>query len=195
VSALGDRLNAIHARLVAGRPTASLDLFEAALDPLIGFLRRQLKLSEEDAYDRAVDAIMTYVHSPEIFDVTKSSLWTFLCLIGQRRTKDVRRAAKKHGRLEEKYGYGIELWSVQANNPSEAFENARDAEAIMSLHGSTIAKNDTERKVLDLFLQGESAVELYAEVMGLGPDDDAPAEVKRALDRIKARLKKVHDEL
>ncbi|MET4149075.1 MULTISPECIES: hypothetical protein [unclassified Bradyrhizobium] len=195
MSKLARELNAIHDRLIAGRPTATLELFEAALDPLIGFLRRELRLTEEDAYDRAVDAIMTHVHKPGIFDASKSSLWTFLCLVAQRRAQDFTRKGKRRGKLEEKYKAGIEDWGVQANNLNEKVEIAMDAETIMRLHGQTIAKNGMERKVLDLLLEEEKEVAVYAAAMELGADEDTAAEVKRVQDRIKLRLKKVGNEL
>lgn len=195
MSRLARELNAIHNRLIAGRPTATLELFDAAHGPLIGFLKRELHLSQEDAYDRAVDAIMTHVHRPGAFDASKSSLWTFLCLVAQRRAKGIVRAGRLHQRLEEKYKKGLEEWSVQANNLNESVEMAKDAETIMRLHGQTIAKNEMERKVLDLLLEQEKEVAVYAAAMELGGNADAAAEVKRVQDRIKLRLKKVGDDL
>lgn len=195
MSRLARELNAIHERLIGGRPTASLELFQAALDPLTRFLRRSLRLSDEDAYDRAVDAIMTHVHKPATFDASKSSLWTFLCLVAQRRAKDVSRKGKNRGKLQEKYKAGIEEWGVQANNLHEAVEIAKDAETIMRLHGHTVAKNEMERRVLDLLLEEEKEVAVYAAAMEIAVEEDAAVAVKRVQDRIKLRLKKVRDEL
>ncbi|WFT94392.1 hypothetical protein QA633_40090 [Bradyrhizobium barranii] len=196
MSELGARLNAIHEKLLAGRPTASLELFEAALTPLIRFLKRKFRnIREEAAYDFAVDAIMAHVDDPSSFDSSKSALWTYLCMVARRNVQDCASNAKNRSELAEKYGYGIELWGVQANNLNETVENAQDAEAIMRLHGDVIAKNEIEKRVLGLFLAGESEVSLYADAMGLDAGADAPAEVKRIQDRLKARLKKVRDEL
>lgn len=196
MSELGDRLNAIHERLLAGRPTASLELFEAALTPLIGFLRRKFRgIPEEAAYDFAVDAIMAHIGDPGSFDSSKSALWTYLCMIAGRNVQDEAGNQTNRNELTEKYGLGIELWGVQSNNLNETVENAKDAETIMRLHGDTIARDDTEKRVLRLYLAGESEVALYADAMGLGPDADAPAEVKRVQDRLKARLRSLRDDL
>lgn len=196
MSELGDRLNAIHERLLTGRPTASFELFEAALTPLIRFLKRKFrKIPEDAAYDFAVDAIMAHVDDPGSFESSKSALWTYLCMIARRNVQDSAANDKNRGELAEKYGYGIELWGVQSNNLNETVENAKDAETIMRLHGDVIAKNEIEKRVLGLFLAGESEVAIYADAMGLGAGADAPAEVKRIQDRLKARLKKVRDEL
>jgi Sigma-70 region 2 len=196
MSALGDRLNAIHGRLIQGHPTATLELLEEAHSPLVGFIRRSFAgMSKDEAHDHAVDAVLTHVENPENFDGSKSSLWTYLCMVARQDIREGWSNERKRGRAKEKHGYSIEQWGVQANNPNEAFENAKDAKKVMGLHGSTIAKNDTEKKVLDLFLDGERQVAVYAEAMGLAADVDNAAAVKRALDRIKARLKKVHDEL
>src|SRR5581483_8255976 len=111
MSDLADRLNAIHQRLIVGRPTASLELFEAASDPLTGFLRRQYAgMTKDDAHDHAVDAIVAHIDRPDGFDSSKSSLWTYLCMVAQRNIRDARRNDRKRGKLIEKHAYGIEQW-------------------------------------------------------------------------------------
>jgi hypothetical protein len=196
MSELARRLDAIHEKLVAERPSASLELFQAGLKPLIGFLMREFSgLSYDDAYDHAVDTIIKHTERPGAFDRSKSSLWTFLCLMAARDVQDARRSRVKRRVLEEKNAFDLELWGVQANNGYDAVEIGRDAETIMRLHGDTIATDEIERKVLDLMLAGEREVAPYAEAMGLGPGVDTAADVKRAKDRINLRLKKVYDEL
>lgn len=196
MSVLGDRLNAIHERLIAGRPTATLELLEEAHGPLVGFLRRRFpQMTRDEAHDHAVDTVLKHIDHPDGFDRSKSSLWTYLCMVVQQDIKDVLSNERKRTRAKEKQQYSIEQWGVQANNPNEAFENARDAKKIMGLHGTAIAKNETDKRILDLFLEGEKQVAVYAEAMELAPGADHAAAVKRALDRIKARLKKVYYEL
>jgi DNA-directed RNA polymerase specialized sigma24 family protein len=196
MSKLGERLNEIHGRLIQGSRTASLDLFREALDPVIGHLMRAVDgITEEDAHDCAMEAIVGHINQPDTFDHAKSSLWTFLCMIAQGDARDAVRKRLEHGRLMEKHGYNIELWGSHANKEYEQSEWKKDAEKIIRLHGDFIVQNDGERRVLDLILEGERAVLAYAEALGLDPNTDVAAEVKRVKDRINLRLRKVGDEI
>lgn len=196
MSKLGTRLNEIHGRLIEGSRTASLDLFREALDPIVGHLMRAVAgITEEDAHDCAMEAIISHINQPDTFDPAKSSLWTFLCMIAQGDARDVIRKRLGHGHLMEKHGYNIELWVGHANNEYEQSDWKKDAEKIMRLHGDFIVQNDGERRVLELILDGERTVKAYAEALGLDPSTDVAAEVKRVKDRINLRLKKVGDEI
>jgi DNA-directed RNA polymerase specialized sigma24 family protein len=196
MSKLGARLNEIHGRLIEGSRTASLDLFREALDPILGYLMRAVDgITEDDAHDCAMEAIIGHINQPDTFDPAKSSLWTFLCMIAQGDARDTVRKRLDHDRLMEKHGYNIELWGGHANKEYEQSEWKKDAEKIMRLHGDFIVQNDGERRVLDLILDGERAVSAYAEALGLDPKTDVAAEVKRVKDRINLRLKKVGDEI
>ena len=164
MSKLAARLNEIHGRLIEGSRTASLDLFREALDPIISYLMRAIDgITEEDAHDRAMEAIIGHINQPDTFDPAKSSLWTFLCMIAQGDARDAVRKRFEHGRLLEKHGYNIELWGGRANKEYEQSEWKKDAEKIMRLHGDFIVQNDGERRVLDLILDGERTVSAYAE--------------------------------
>jgi hypothetical protein len=101
----------------------------------------------------------------------------------------------EHDRLMEKHGYNIELWGAHANKEHDQSEWKRDAEKIMRIYGDSIAQNEEEKRVLDLILDGEREVAVYAEALSLDPQTDIAAEVKRVKDRINLRLKKVGDEL
>jgi DNA-directed RNA polymerase specialized sigma24 family protein len=196
MSAISEQLDAIHVRLVEGLPTASLELFQAGLRPLIGFLMRETPgMPREVAYDRAVDTLIGHTEHPELFDRTKSSLWSFLCLVAKRDALDLYRKSSKRENIDKKAKFDIELWNVQAKEQYEAVEIARDAETIMRLHGQTIVKNEIERKVLDLLLDGEREHAPFATAMGLDDGADSVADVKRMKDKLNLRLKKVFDEL
>ena len=196
MSALGPRLNAIHGRLVQGRRTASLELFREALRPVFGYLIRAVDgITEEEAHDCAVEAIIGHINHPDTFDPVKSSLWTFLCMIAQGDARDAVRKRLEHDRLIEKHGYNIELWGAHANKEHDQSEWKRDAEKIMRIYGDSIAQNEEEKRVLDLILDGEREVAVYAEALSLDPQTDNAAEVKRVKDRLNLRLKKVGDEL
>jgi DNA-directed RNA polymerase specialized sigma24 family protein len=193
--ALGKRLNAIHQQLLNGSRTASLDLFKEALGPVTGrVLRSTPGMTKEEAQDHAIAAIIAHIDKPGVFDPTKSSLWTYLCLIATRDAADAVRQRHNRAELMEKHQYEIELWGVQPNNDYDNVEWKKDAEKIMRLHGGYIVQNDREKRVLDLMLEGERDVAAYVKALGL-TEADAAAEVKRVKDRISLRMKKVRDEL
>jgi RNA polymerase sigma factor (sigma-70 family) len=193
---LGARLNDIHTLLLGGSRTASLRLFREAEGPLTGYLLRSLLVrTSEEARDIAIDAIAGYLENPQSFDPTKSSLWSYLCMVAGANARDSLRQKLNRKELLEENSYEIELWGAQANNWYDDVEWRRDAEKIMALHGNVIAQDDRERQVLKLMLDGERSVAAYAEALGLDSASDIAAEVKRVKDRITLRIKKVGDEL
>jgi DNA-directed RNA polymerase specialized sigma24 family protein len=196
MSVLGDRLNELHRRLLDGSRTASLDLFREATEPVARYvLTRVWGISAEEAQDQAIDAIMGHIQKPAAFDPEKSSLWTYLCMVAERNAFDfVRQRASREGLLE-KHRHEIELWQVDTNTGIEEVEWKRDAERIMRDHGAKLVQTDGERRVLNLMLEGERAVAVYAEALGLGPSADVETEVKRIKDRITLRMRKLGHEL
>jgi RNA polymerase sigma-70 factor (ECF subfamily) len=194
---LASRLNALHERNVAGSRTAARDLFNAALKPILGYLHRTVSgLDDDVAHDCAIEAIVNYLEHPDRFDPARSSLWTYLCMIAERDALDNVRQEDNRERLLEKDGYNIELWGARSNNEHDDAEHRIDAQAIMSTHGHSIVQDASERRVLDLMLEGERSVAVYAHALGLDPEtEDVALQVKRVKDRINLRLRKVRDEL
>jgi hypothetical protein len=196
MAGLGDRLNDIHARILAGSRIASLDLFREAAAPVTGHVMQQVPgVTEDEAHDCAINAIIGHLENTKIFDQAKSSLWTYLCMVAAADGRDAVDKRRNRDRLLEKDGFNIELWGSHPNKQQEDIENRRDAEKIMRLHGDTIANTDAERRVLALMLEGEREVAPYAEALGLEGAANATAEVKKVKDRISLRMKKVGDEL
>src|SRR5437868_4132803 len=93
-NSLGNRLNELHHANLAGDPTASAEIFSLAFGPLSRQLKKARPSADgEQLNDAATDAIVTYLQKPEVFDLQKGSLWTFLCTIAARRLSDLRRSA------------------------------------------------------------------------------------------------------
>ena len=151
MSALGERLNEIHANLLAGSRTASLELFTLASEPITGHVMRKVTgATEDEAHDCALKAIMGYLEDPDRFDPAKSSLWSYLCMVAAGDGRDAVRKRSNNKRLMKKDGFNIELWGAQTNKPQEDVEKRQDAAKIMRLHGDTIAQNESEKRVLAL---------------------------------------------
>lgn len=194
---LAQRLNEIHDRMIAGSRTASRDLFLAALDPLRGFLANHFRtLSDDDLHDLATDAIVIYVTAPERCDTTKSSLWSYLCMIARADAIDmVRKRETREQLLDKKVESDVEFWAARAKDVFRG-EDAIDARHLMAMHGRKLVSNEVEAKVLALILNEEKDTCAFAEALGIdstGPD--AEKMVKQAKDRILVRIKRLRDEI
>jgi hypothetical protein len=194
--AIAERLNRIHADVLTGAPTASLALFQEALEPLAAVARRQFPGGgSEVAHDIATDAILHYLSDPSRCDTTKGTLWSFLCGVAARDAIDAARQAigrtKKQGDVE----FHVELWGSQTNE-TEQVEFKIDARRIMETHREKLIRQPADARLLDLILQEESRTSRFADVLGLDPmDPDVEKYVKQAKDRMVVRLKRLRNEL
>lgn len=190
------RLNEIHEQILAGSRTASLDLFRQAQGPIQAFLRRRFqRLSEEESYDLATDAILIYVTDPLRCDTAKSSLWSFLCRIAKRDAIDHLRMSRRRGDLLKEVESDVEFWTSRAKDVFRG-EEAIDARQIMKLYQHRLATNKAEARVLALILHEERGTGAYAQALGLDPKaPDVERIVKQAKDRMLLRLKRLRDEL
>lgn len=194
---LRDRLNEIHARMLGGSRTASRDLYQVALKPLMGFIAGQFPtFSEDDLYDLAADAIMICVTNPEGCDTSKSSLWSYLCRIAKADAIDLlRKTTNREELLSEKAETDVEFWAARAKDVFRD-DDAIDARHIMKLYGHRLATNEAEAKVLALILNEEGKTTAFAEALGLDPSaPDNERLVKQAKDRMLLRMKRLRDEL
>lgn len=193
---LATRLNAIHASLLAGSRTASLDLFEEALGPLQGFLRRNLsRLTEEQAYDLATDAILLVVSNPGCCDTGRSSLWSFLCRVARGDGIDLLRRRSREAAVLGGVIDDVEFWTSRAKEVFRG-EDAIDARRIMTVRGGRLARTEDEANVLTLILQEEKRTDAFALALGLEPGGpETERSVKKAKDSMLLRLKRLRDEL
>lgn len=189
------KLAAVHARLVAGDPTASADLFKMVYGPLIGHaLKRHgaFGVDQDRARDLALNALADLVERPEQFDPTKAgSLFGFLCMAVN---GDAINAGEMEKNRSEKFSqYAVELLEVGGNSYETTPEIRMDAQRIIERHGSEIIVDEGDREVLILLLREERDYVTYAKALRiehLAPED-RDAEVKRRKDRIEVRLKRL----
>ena len=190
------QLDAELQRLKLGSRTASADFFLAALEPLTRFLvGKHRALSREQARDIATEAIANVVASPDIVDLSRASVCTFLCLVCYRDAMDLVRSQGGHEKLLEGSVQDFEDWWGGANDHERA-ELQADARKLWTRYGNQLATNDAEREVLRLILDGERATQAYARVLGLPETGRETVElVKKAKDRMLARLRRLRDDL
>lgn len=190
------RLNRIHADVLTGTPTASLALFQEALDPLTAVARRQFPGGgSEVAHDIATDAILHYLADPSRCDTAKGTLWTFLCSIAARDAIDAARQATGRARKQGDVEFHVELWGTQTNE-TEQIEFGIDARKIMQTHRDKLIRQPADGPLLDLILQEESRTSRFADALGLDPmAPDVEKTVKQAKNRMLLRLKRLRDEL
>src|SRR5258708_33870950 len=109
MAGLGERLNEVHAQIAAGSRTASLDLFVEAAGPVTGHVMRQVPgVTEDEAHDCALKAIVEHLENARKFDPSKSSLWTYPCMVAAADGLDAVRKRRNHARLLEQDGFNIE---------------------------------------------------------------------------------------
>jgi hypothetical protein len=189
------KIAAVHARLVAGDPSASADLIEMAYRPLIGHALKKhgtFGVDQDRARDLALKALADLIERPEQFDPAKGgSLFGFLCMVVNRDAINAHETEKN--RTKKFSQHAVEVLKVGGNFYQTTAEIRMDAQRIMEKHGSEIIVDEGDKEILVLFLQEERDYAAYARVLGiehLAPED-RDAEVKRRKDRIETRLKRL----
>lgn len=194
---MADLLEGLHEQVVAGSRTASRKLFLEAEGPLVGFLTNLFpKLSDDERHDLVIDAIMGYLDDPARYLPTKSSLWSYLCMVVKRDASDLhRKESRRRQLLEEKAKSDVEFWASRSKYEHYG-EDEMDARHIMTLHGGRLATNGYEAAALRLILVDEKATAPFAVALGIDPGaPDAEAIVKKAKDRLLMRMRRLRDEL
>lgn len=187
-----DRLNRIHEDVLEGEVAAPLAVFQEALGPLAGMIRRRFPGFDGDrAHDIATDAILLYLEDPRRCDTSKGSLWALLCTIAMGDAQDAARRDRRRGELQPKADRHVELWNSHANE-RESAESGIDARRIMEKHGDRLIRDARDEQLLGLILDDEKSTARFAEALGLDPRaETTEREVKRAKDRMLLRLKRL----
>ena len=203
-SEAAERALALHQRLLVDDPTASAELFEVMLGPVEAYLVKHhlSALDRETLRDIAVDALMSYVQSPEKFDPAKAGLYRYLTLIAE---GDVRDAIRRRGRQPRKFEPLVEDRRPPANSLDESeerripqtMETRLDAMAILNRHQHEICADPGDAEVLGLILQDERDSAEFARALGLDNPESREARktVLQVKDKIARRLRRLMDKL
>jgi RNA polymerase sigma-70 factor, ECF subfamily len=186
-----DGERALHERLLAGDPLATLDLFTHFAPLMRRRLAARFATTDPDLVEEAVsDALLDYFLRPERYDASRRSLRGYLFMVAERDLLNLRdRNRRRQGRL--RLVDAVEL-DARARNEWEgggqidaALVDDEAAAALWS-EAMAVARTDEERIVQRLRLDGERATAAYA--AALGWVDLPPAEQRRRLYQIKDRL-------
>jgi DNA-directed RNA polymerase specialized sigma24 family protein len=186
-----ERALELFARLRPDDTVGHADFAVAFLDPLAEHLRRNNTAHDHALFEAAEDAVISLLKNPAAFDPARGSLQSYLCMSAAGDLKNVLSRERRH---HEKRA-SVELDDFAGKEEDEG-------EDLPSLDHPTFAAaiaefTDPERAALELMRDGVRETARFAEVLGIA--GRAPreqfAEVKRAKDRIKQRLKRVAEGL
>lgn len=170
-------------------PTTAGAFASAVLIPLAAELRRAFPFAHADDVEGAVhDAVLWAIEYPDRFDPEKSPPDRFLRLVAERAlTRHLRRESKRRDGRKPLECVGLD--PADDNLPQAYYDLSEDRARLAPLLADL---DPVDRRVWDLLCDGERRTLAFAGVLGIAdrPADQQTAEVKRAKDRIKARLKR-----
>lgn len=183
----------LHGRLLAGDGTASAVIVEKFLMPLIRSIQSSFPRVDEPAiWDVAVDAVLEYTAKPQRYDPGKMALQAYLRMDATGNLKNILQRQKRlipSGDIEDIVELQPVHWNRERTLPGgdQILINRELLERL-----DAVVPDPIERKILMLMMDHEHRTEVFAEAMGiqhLGSEEQR-VEVKRAKDRIKARLRR-----
>jgi RNA polymerase sigma factor (sigma-70 family) len=154
-------------------------------------------LDEATLFDIAVEAVLKLGETPEKYDPDLLSLASYLRMDARGDALHALERARKR-QFRETSLESVELLPPGRNSVVDGATTADPAdEAIENLERARLARwldelQGADREVVQLIWDGERRTPTFARVLGLEhlPPDEQEREVKRAKDRLKARLKR-----
>ncbi len=177
-------------RQLVADPTTFGPFSERVLDPLAAGIARQFPTTDPDeALSAAIDTLMWFSLNAARFDPTLSPLPAYLRMVARGRMLNRRDSERRH--REGKISWDAVEHELPARNDL-ADDDDRPSFDSPALRDAVAKLSDADREVVELLRDGERRTAVFAEVLGFTdlPPDDQEREVKRAKDRIKARLKR-----
>jgi RNA polymerase sigma-70 factor, ECF subfamily len=183
-----------HSRLVSEDVTAPAELYKAIFAPLVAFLFSKGRTRDRElVLDAATDAVTAYLKRPHLWDASKASLVSYLCMAADRDLLNLLEKAKRRERFEVLAG-DVED-GTDDRNVIEEEGGTRDAlnAALSALRGKL--KSDQDVDLVTLMLAGERSTDKFAAVLGIkGESREQQARiVKQHKDRLKKVLQRLKD--
>lgn len=170
-------------------PTAGGAFVALALRPLVRQLAAWRPTTDPGTVESvATDVLLWLLKNPTRYDPAKSPLAAFLSLVARRKLLTALESERRHqaGKIP---------WDdVEFTHADRNEDGGDDVPSFDSpeLQPVLAALDESDRRLLDLMRGGERATSAFAAVLGVAdrPAEEQEREVKRAKDRIKARLKR-----
>jgi RNA polymerase sigma-70 factor (ECF subfamily) len=189
------QLLGLHHTICDGDRTASEELAELILEPLVDTISRRFPHSDEQTiWDGVVDAFLDYcAHAHQFDEGCGVPLDRFLRLASRRNVMNLLRGEARRRAREEiahsNVSAAVELDPTVGNILQEEETRAlqRQQEGMMQR-----LSDPRDKQILALRLQGERHTEAFAEILGIAhlPIEAQRHEVKRAKDRIDKILRR-----
>ena len=183
----------LHERMLGRDPTATYDVFETFMDPLVRGLKRYLGCTHDDANASAADAVFAYLRHPERFDARQSTLWNFLNQIARRRAHDSHRSRTARTKREKN---PLTLVEVHPPAPKEGVEGFAIARQLLKRLEERIEKAGLPQRDIAgirviVLHEGRVPAEEMAEALGLThlPPGERLHEVRRHTERLRRLLR------
>lgn len=171
-------------------PDAAAEFAALVLPPLVaGLADRNRGTHPDDVATAAGDAVLAFLKRPGAYDPDRLPLANYLSFIAKRRLQNQWTAERRHhaGRIPwDSVELDLPARNEGAEDDDSPSFDTPELQAVIA--GLTVA----ERAVFDLLRTDERRTAAFAEALGIAglPVPEQEAEVKRAKDRIKARLKR-----
>ncbi len=182
-----DEIHVAWQRLVADRDAATAFIL-LVFNALEADLRRFVPHADPHHATEATDAaLLAFVRNPTAFAPTRSPLRAFLRLVARRDLLNLLDTEKRRRRGQIPWAT-VELTHPAGNELTEGETFADHPELLAAVEGMS----PDDQRVFELMRDGERDTPVFAAVLGLAhlSADEQAAEVKRAKDRVMARLKR-----
>lgn len=201
-----NRVHAAHERLLTGDPTATAELFELLLRPLVDRLnsRWPTRTHTDETHDAAINVLVDYIAAPQRFDPARSTLLHWLGVQAHADLINDYRSTKKAFERDlilvddvAKARSGRKRPGVTRKRPASYDDYPSERDSPFLRRVAAAFPDPADRGLIRLMSDGERSTVAAAEVLGVGdlPPKEQAFVVKRHKDRIMKKLRRMGDEL
>ncbi|MCS6802894.1 MAG: hypothetical protein RMM58_11810 [Chloroflexota bacterium] len=192
-------LRATHERLLAGDPTASLDLVEHAGPALTRWLAGKYRVDETWIADAVTDTLFDLIHRPTTYQPDRGSLFGYLRMSAERDLKNRINSERKHQQVLSLEA--VAEFAEEGNTPlaerlaDPTVDPDRWVQEVDPVLIDTILRelpDEQDRQVFLLMARGVRSTQAFARVLRIThlSQEEQRRRVKQTKDRIRIRLKR-----
>jgi hypothetical protein len=189
----------LHRRLLNGDPVAPAVLARTYLGPVVQRLGATSPGVGDDTLiqDAATDALLNYAERPSQFQPARSRLFPYLVMAARGDLRNALAKQRRRQRRETLHDRVEDLPLVrnlvqESSGPSPATRETVSLEEVRRAVEAVIS-DPTDRRVVQLMLNGERRTEAFAKVLGIAhlANPQQRHIVKQHKDRLKKRLERL----